>query len=1309
MKHKKRAVAASSLLAMAVCGCLVVGNYGKKEVVKRTVYREWFDHYQETTPCFLPGTTIAETGCSDSKGLVFEPQEDGALARRGFFTIETPPEGEKWTFGFVYRHENGAVNPFTLRLLFGDRGDPSSVDFTVDRGHKYLTKGFVTVENRRAKLWLYRDGVQALADEATLPAKPLVGWNLVGDRGLKVIVTGVLVRDGVAQAYYPGDPAEWIAALPPVVDEQIPADFGTFLANDKKMVRELDLEHNDACFKFKPSEKARASARVFKLADGKTRPVTFQWENETLVRGKDVLTNETLRVCDREFYYPVLYSRPRLTGRYLDAEKAEIRANYAKMPRPADRVWDVELRRQPGGYGVYVDGVFATSFTNGPVVGVSAQLAPGAAFAVTERPVKRAANVEPLDFRRWPGGFPLWWVRENMGGSWLGTVGYGSRSAFEAMPSSCFFELPVRQWTKVKARCRVSEECPADYEPVVVARLGATHKHSSNYGRTPLRIETTAILPRPGEKPVAQPGVSFRDLGKGEWEVTMNLDIGQVQDLFMGRDPLANGRPFQCIDFELTGVLWRQCNVYVDRSIVPDREARSSVVVLGAEMVAAPCGMVVTAKHPFSTYYASETPASTVTVDNTTRAPAKVQVKVTDEDGRTVETRELSFGPGKGAQEIAFKGRAVGWYGVEYRCGEIVHKASYAVVPDDTRTAGYESPFNAWTWFGCHGTCLDVEQNYDLCNRHGIKAIGLWTSWTKRRNEDDPLVKKYGLRQMQFGFRPVQLKPGQTEAEAIDEKVKEFKDLAARYPHTKRALIFHESGGGAYPWELVGGQTKPTAEQWAAASNLVQTAVRTAKAWRKAAPDVKLVWGNTVDSLPLLANVYRLKVPRDLIDFTGEETVGCMTPPEYSTARAPWMQKKLAKVMGYGDIPVDCPFEWKSRVVRNFWDPDRQMPDYYMRDGLIALALGYSMVPLPVGPDVSNGYVDSVWGSGDSHIRYPLAYPRRTSPAVATMTDIMDRAKLVSLLPTGSLTVYAPEFAVKGGASYATAVWCARGETKVKLDLGENADYELVTLTGHRTKGAKELEIPATESPRYVLTAKPLKGVRVSAKRAFPYEKIPAGLRTAVAVPLASAGEAQLVAGLDPRLEVTEDGHEPRQAGRFALSAVKDEEKGDCIEVKDVTGPTAELMMNVGFVKFPGAKPVAGEYDTIGVWVNGNSSWGRIFFEVTDAEGEVWMSTGPGGYGACEYDWPCQASISFDGWHLVKFPLRRGSHVQVRSVSMNEFQWTRDGEKGNGRIDFPVKVTGLGFGNYQWALDFLDMKPTRPTLRFKDITLIGGK
>ena len=69
--------------------------------------------------------------------------------------------------------------------------------------------------------------------------------------------------------------------------------------------------------------------------------------------------------------------------------------------------------------------------------------------------------------------------------------------------------------------------------------------------------------------------------------------------------------------------------------------------------------------------------------------------------------------------------------------------------------------------------------------------------------------------------------------------------------------------------------------------------------------------------------------------------------------------------------------------------------------------------------------------------------------------------------------------------------------------------------------------------------------------------------------------------------------------------------------------------------------------------------------------------------------------------------MRGGSHVWVRAPSMNQWQWTRDGERGNGKSDFPVRVTGLGFGNYQWAIDLLEMRPTRPTLRFKDITLLG--
>ncbi|MBQ6245798.1 MAG: hypothetical protein IJK04_02950, partial [Kiritimatiellae bacterium] len=1112
----------ASIAAIAATAALGAATHAAEV---RTVYREWFDHYQERTPAFNAGTTVKETGVSESKGLVFAPAK-GELARRGFFHVGTPPRAGDWTFAFQYRAENAESvgGSFVLRLYFGDEARPSTADFAVPLNARYMTKAFVTVSGGKATLHVFDQGVQKAVATQTPPTAPLIGWNVAGagDKPAQTNMTGVLVVDGSAKPWFPGDPTEWLAALPPKTPPEIPADFGTMLSNDKKLVRELDLDRNDAEFKFMPSE-AGNSALVFRLPDGAKHGITFQWRNETPGRGSPlaalyglpnaggpVFTNEMLLVSGDSFFYPLLYSRPRIASRYQEAEVAEIRAQFDRMPRPSEKVWDIALRRDGNGANaLYVDGVFALSFTNGPVVGVSASLAEGAQLAVREVPAKRDAFVERLDFRRWPEGFPLWRCRENRGSAWLGSYGYAARSAFEAMPDSCFFEVPRRPYVKARARCRVSTDVPADYEPVVVARLWATYKHTSDYGRTAVRVERKAVLPRPGEAPAKQQGVALKDLGDGLWEVTFDLDVGSIFDAVYGNDPLNNDQPFRHLDFEFTGVLWRQCNTYVNQDMMPDREARSSVVVLGGELVAPFTEFQATPKHPFSTYYEGETPASTVRAVNRTRGNASMTIRVTDEKGKPLQDEKFVFGPGETNKVFEFKPRDPGWYGVEYRCGEIVHKASYAVVPADDRTATYDSPYNAWTHFGVHGTCHDVELNYDLLKRLGIRSTGLITHWTKQRDENDPLLVKYGLRHQQFTWSSYIVRPkeGQSDEEAIEEKAKELRVLRARYPHTNRALIFHESGFGPFPWEIVGGKSKLTAQDYVDDTNRVRTAVLTAKAWRKAAPDVKLVWGNSVDSLPLLARVFRSGVPRDLIDFLGEESVGCMAPPEWDTARIPWKQRHLAEAMGYGKIPSDAPFEWKTRVDRNFKDPARQLPDYHTRDALIALAMGYSMVPTPAGIDVTVSYVDSIWGSGATHRRWPLGYPKRTACSVATLTSVFDKAKFKALLPTDSLTVYAPMFTVRDGARHATALWCARGETRVKLDLGDNADYELVSMTGARQKGQTAVEIPVTESPCYVLTAKPLVSAKVCAKRTFPYEAVPAGAKSVVAVPLASADE----------------------------------------------------------------------------------------------------------------------------------------------------------------------------------------------------------
>lgn len=97
--------------------------------------------------------------------------------------------------------------------------------------------------------------------------------------------------------------------------------------------------------------------------------------------------------------------------------------------------------------------------------------------------------------------------------------------------------------------------------------------------------------------------------------------------------------------------------------------------------------------------------------------------------------------------------------------------------------------------------------------------------------------------------------------------------------------------------EIVGGKTELTEEDLKRDRTCIDTAIATAKAWRRADPSVKLVMGNSVESYGLLARVFRTGMPKDLVDFVGEETVGQSTPPEETTARVPWMQREIARTL----------------------------------------------------------------------------------------------------------------------------------------------------------------------------------------------------------------------------------------------------------------------------------------------------------------------------------------------------------------------------------------------------------------------------
>ena len=354
---------------------------------------------------------------------------------------------------------------------------------------------------------------------------------------------------------------------------------------------------------------------------------------------------------------------------------------------------------------------------------------------------------------------------------------------------------------------------------------------------------------------------------------------------------------------------------------------------------------------------------------------------------------------------------------------------------------------------------------------------------------------------------------------------------------------------------------------------------------------------------------------------------------------------------------------------------------------------------------MANSYYDTIWGYG-AFSRWPLAYPNDAFSATATLTLLLDRATFVRQLSTGSPTVYCLEFQRDGGRVY--ALWTARGEVDVALDLGSAKAYTRTTMCGAVAENQTAAKLVVDEEPLYLTAAAPIAGVRAALSRRYPHEQYAGSDKATVAAPLAAAGEIAIVAAPDKRIESTT--RNPSfisffRPGAYSAATVADEERGACIELALATNNTPYLYSEYTFLAIPGAAPVAGEPSTIGVWVKGNSSWGKLFFEVTDAEGQKWLSAGTGGYGCVTYDWPGQAAINFDGWHFVQFPLTAASPVKVFAPGENQWQWQRDGEGGNAQIDFPVRVTGLGVAMHQQVLNLTALVPVNPVVRLQKLSV----
>jgi hypothetical protein len=361
---------------------------------------------------------------------------------------------------------------------------------------------------------------------------------------------------------------------------------------------------------------------------------------------------------------------------------------------------------------------------------------------------------------------------------------------------------------------------------------------------------------------------------------------------------------------------------------------------------------------------------------------------------------------------------------------------------------------------------------------------------------------------------------------------------------------------------------------------------------------------------------------------------------------------------------------------------------------------------------VANGNSYNVyWGDSAIRERSPYGYPKKSYVSYATLTNVLDQVKLRRQVPTGSTTVYATEFD-RADKKLVTALWASRGNVDFNITFAGDTPVKVVDMYGRarelKTTGGR-LTVNAGVRPAYLVAEKAIQSITLG-KRAFPQDDARARLST-VAAPFDNAGAVKLDANNNLDTPKTFPLQTPiRQLGDFELRQAKDAEKGNALELRLNTAKNPDLseyITEYTTIRLNTPAPVKGEPAALGVWVKGNSNWGRPMFEIEDAQGEIWRSIGTGGWGVDILDWPGNLAVNFDGWNFVALALRDTNLFHDHSPGPVLEQWVSSG--GNKKIDFPIKIRALTIEMHRKPLDLIDFKTARPIIRLKGISGVYEK
>ncbi len=1073
------------------------------------------------------------------------------------------------------------------------------------------------------------------------------------------------------------------------------------------------------------------------------------------------VTNKTVALPDAG----IAFSLPKVASRnyfvrpnpafYTDAQRRDLQKRYAQFPAASETFLDMEFRADAGGANIFLnDNCIMRVASTSALAKIVFSLPESADLysAVTSRHIEDPSYY-PLSTRHVGGESVMkngrLQLRESVAGAVSGIpfastdpayaidVGRSkvmsgheftsnrhlTRTPFEGMPESILFIAPQDYYHKAYVLCALDPDPAKD--PVITARI----VRFGDIGDAALATSTVEI-PRTGKLPpnVRQAGTVKYTTAEGTtnqvpvYLVEIELPIGKILDVLQneeyqrGKDAAGLGRMgYRHLDFELTGKmdgLYQQC----DMRWAPDPRSVSAVQVFGVTLAKAPASFRVRQLVHANAFANDEKPQTAVSVAAARDGKYTFRWDILAVDGQVLKSESRDFEMKAGdSQELTLDLTMpkLGWYGLKYSLLDgpqriMDHDASFVLLGADTRRAAYDSPYGTWWFRGSHYTTKDPEVICPLMMKAGFRKITLDTGHTEE------MLKPWKLTVSQIGDCLSSLPDISRKDQYTEAQLKTFRRLEESikaFPHCKEIMIFHESFPTMTPAEIYGGAVPTDEASLKRQKTVTEKATWVARYLRATYPDYKICMGNSSIPAMGLAMVLREGFDTSLFDQIGTEAASQSIMPEKLSdvgVAGAWFVRETARAFGK-EVKVSGALEFIYRCDRDLGQ--RRLAEWYARDILLCHANDFTLICPGQIEDIGGPYFNTIWGQNGFLQRGPFLYPKPAYAAVATATRVLDQVKFLRRVPTGSLTAYALEFQRSDGKTV-YAFWTCRGEGNMRFQFPENDALEVVNFFGDsETPKGNDVTLAFSESPRYIVASRPVQAVSVL-NRSYPADTARAKeLKVSAAMDSADGWT------LDPsrRLaELTERNYFPyhRASEQFIMRTAQDETMGDCIEL-ELTGtapfkpmPGNQLKSYDALSEYTVMQPkqpaeIKGKPRSLGVWVKGNSNWGNIIFEVTDAEGEVWRSQGTGGYGCSILDWEGRTSVNFDGWTLVKMPLTEDSPDRIANPGNVMGQWVTNG-KGNGIMDYPLTFTGIIPVMYRKALDLKEMAPVTPVLRFKN-------